>query len=75
MKRTILRSLLVIIILGGMGSLSGALLAALFMLVVEDVTSVVWSPVWATLVFYVVLAAVLLVRPQGIFGKPASRSQ
>lgn len=67
--------LLVIIILGGMGSLSGALLAALFMLVVEDVTAVVWSPVWATLVFYVVLAVVLLVRPQGIFGKMASRSQ
>jgi branched-chain amino acid transport system permease protein len=67
--------LLVIIILGGMGSLSGALLAALLMLIVEDVTAVVWSPVWATLVFYVVLALVLLVRPQGIFGKVATRSQ
>lgn len=67
--------LLVIIILGGMGSLSGALLAALFMLVVENVTAVVWSPVWATLVFYVVLAAVLLVRPQGIFGRAAVRRQ
>jgi branched-chain amino acid transport system permease protein len=67
--------LLVIIILGGMGSLSGALLAALFMLVVEDITAVVWSPVWATLVFYVVLALVLLIRPQGIFGKVATRRQ
>jgi branched-chain amino acid transport system permease protein len=67
--------LLVIIILGGMGSLWGALLAALFMLVVEDITAVVWSPVWATLVFYVVLALVLLIRPQGIFGKVATRRQ
>ncbi|HLJ66286.1 MAG TPA: branched-chain amino acid ABC transporter permease [Chloroflexota bacterium] len=67
--------LLVIIILGGMGSLFGALVAALFMLIVEDVTSVVWSPVWATLVFYVVLAAVLLVRAQGVFGKVATRRQ
>jgi branched-chain amino acid transport system permease protein len=67
--------LLVIIILGGMGSLSGALLASLFMLIVEDVTAVVWSPVWSTLVFYVVLALALLIRPQGIFGKVAVRRQ
>ena len=40
--------LLVIIILGGMGSLAGALVASLVMLVVEDITAVVWSPVWAT---------------------------
>lgn len=67
--------LLVIIILGGMGSLSGALVAALAMLIVEDVTAVVWSPVWSTLVFYVVLALALLLRPQGIFGKVAVRRQ
>jgi branched-chain amino acid transport system permease protein len=67
--------LLVIIILGGMGSLSGALLASLFMLIVENVTAVVWSPIWSTLVFYVVLALVLLIRPQGIFGKVAVRRQ
>jgi branched-chain amino acid transport system permease protein len=67
--------LLVIIILGGMGSLSGALLASLFMLIVEDVTAVVWSPVWSTLVFYVVLALALLIRPQGIFGQAAVRRQ
>src|SRR5207245_6120867 len=42
--------LLVIIILGGMGSLRGALVAALTMLVIEDITAVVWSPVWATTV-------------------------
>src|SRR6266567_1424044 len=43
--------LLAIIIFGGMGSLRGALIASLGMLVVEDVTSVVWSPVWASTVF------------------------
>jgi branched-chain amino acid transport system permease protein len=67
--------LLVIIVLGGTGSLFGALVAALFMLVVENVTAVVWSPVWSTLVFYVILAAFLLFRPQGIFGKVATRRQ
>jgi branched-chain amino acid transport system permease protein len=66
--------LLAIIILGGMGSLSGALIAALFMLVIENVTSV-YAPVWASTVFYVALAVVLLIRPQGIFGKLTTRRQ
>jgi branched-chain amino acid transport system permease protein len=67
--------LLVIIILGGMGSLAGALIASLFMLVVEDVTAVVWSPTWATTVFYIVLVVVLLVRPQGFLGQVETRRQ
>jgi branched-chain amino acid transport system permease protein len=67
--------LLVIIILGGMGSLAGALIASLFMLVVEDVTAVYWSPVWATTVFFLLLAAVLLVRPQGLLGQLETRRQ
>src|SRR3984893_9414379 len=36
--------LLAIIIFGGMGSLQGALIASLGMLVIEDVTAVIWSP-------------------------------
>lgn len=66
--------LLAIIILGGMGSLSGALAASLLMLVIENVTSI-YYPVWASTVFYLVLAVVLLVRPQGIFGQLATRRQ
>jgi branched-chain amino acid transport system permease protein len=67
--------LLVIIVLGGMGSLGGAMVAAVAMLVIEDVTAVVWSPVWATTVFFVLLVIVLLVRPQGLFGQLAGRRQ
>ncbi len=67
--------LLVIIILGGMGSLSGALIAAIFMLVVNNVTAVVWSPTWATTVFFLLLAIVLLFRPQGFFGQVDTRRQ
>lgn len=67
--------LLVIIILGGMGSLRGALIAALGMLVIEDVTSVVWSPVWANTVFFVLLVVVLVFRPQGLFGQMEGRKQ
>ncbi len=60
--------LLTIIVLGGLGSLRGAVVAALIMLVSEDITSVVVSPVWASFVFFVILVMVLLFRPQGLYG-------
>jgi branched-chain amino acid transport system permease protein len=67
--------LLSIVILAGLGSIGGALIAALFMVTLEDVVSVVWSPVWATLVYYVSLIVVLSFRPNGLFGKSAVRAQ
>ena len=67
--------LLAIIIFGGMGSLRGALIASVGMLVVEDVTYVAWSPVWASTVFFILLVIILLVRPQGLFGQVEGRKQ
>jgi len=67
--------LLAIIVFGGMGSLSGAMIAALSMLVIENVTAVVWSPLWSSTVFFVLLVAILLLRPQGLFGKLEGRKQ
>ena len=67
--------LLVIIVLGGMGSLRGALIASLVMLVIEDVTAVVWSPVWSSTVFFALLVVLLLFRPQGMFGQLEGRKQ
>jgi len=67
--------LLVIIVLGGMGSLGGALVASVAMLVIEDITAAFWSPTWASTVFFALLVLLLLVRPQGLFGKLATRSQ
>jgi branched-chain amino acid transport system permease protein len=60
--------LLTIIVLGGLGSLRGAIVAAVLMLVVEDVTAVLVTPTWATFTFFVVLVLVLLTRPQGLYG-------
>jgi branched-chain amino acid transport system permease protein len=60
--------LLTIIVLGGLGSLGGAVIAALLMGVAEAVLSVEISPSWASLTFFVLLIAILLVRPQGLFG-------
>lgn len=60
--------LLSIVVLGGLGSLGGAVFAALGMGIVESIVAVEISPIWAALSFFVVLIAFLLVRPQGIFG-------
>ena len=67
--------LLAIVILGGMGSIGGAMAAAILILVVNDVVAVAWSPTWAPLVFFAALVLVLSIRPQGLFGSAAVRAQ
>jgi branched-chain amino acid transport system permease protein len=60
--------LLAIVVLGGLGSLNGAVLGALMFGVAETLTSAYWSPSWATAVPYAIVFAVLLIRPQGLLG-------
>jgi len=67
--------LLSIVILGGLGSMAGAMVAAVSMLVVEDVVASVWSPLWSEVVFFAALVVVLTLRPQGLFGRSFSRAQ
>jgi branched-chain amino acid transport system permease protein len=60
--------LLSIVVLGGLGSLGGAVLAALVMGVTEAIVAVEISPIWSAFSFFVVLIAILIVRPEGLFG-------
>lgn len=60
--------LLGIIILGGMGSLPGAVLGAMSLGVAETMTATYVGLDWATAVPYAIILVVLLVRPQGIMG-------
>ena len=60
--------LLAIVVLGGMGSLGGAVLGALMFGIAETLAAAYISPSWATIVPYVIVFAVLLVRPQGLMG-------
>ncbi|TDT98482.1 amino acid/amide ABC transporter membrane protein 1 (HAAT family) [Streptomyces sp. 846.5] len=60
--------LLSIVILGGLGSLGGTVVAALAMGVLSALVGALVSPVWSDFSFFVVLLAVLLVRPRGLFG-------
>jgi branched-chain amino acid transport system permease protein len=61
--------LLGIIVLGGMGSLPGAVVGALLLGVAETMTQTYISPQWATMVPWIVIMVVLLVRPQGLMGQ------
>ncbi|HXR13826.1 MAG TPA: branched-chain amino acid ABC transporter permease [Solirubrobacteraceae bacterium] len=67
--------LLAIVILGGMGSIGGAMASAVVLLVLADVVAAAWSPVWSILVFYVAIVLVLSLRPSGLFGARAVRAQ
>lgn len=58
-------------IVGGRGSLLGAWLAGIVMGIAESVTAWQFSTGWRQLVTFALLYAILLARPQGLFGKSA----
>ena len=64
----ILAESFVVTVVGGMGSLPGAVLAGLLVGVVFAMTAL-FAPEYAELSIFVLMAVVLLVRPQGFFGK------
>jgi branched-chain amino acid transport system permease protein len=58
-----------IVVLGGMGSISGAFTAALLLGIVESLVSTFAGPSWAPAVSFGVLLLTLAVRPSGLFGR------
>jgi branched-chain amino acid transport system permease protein len=65
----LLSKLLSIAVLGGLLSMPGTIVAAVILGVVESVVAATISPDWSAFSFLVVLFAVLIVRPQGLFGR------
>jgi branched-chain amino acid transport system permease protein len=61
--------LLSLIVLGGMGKLLGAVVGALLLAVVAAFVSAEFGPTWSPLTYYLSLFLILLIRPQGLFGK------
>jgi branched-chain amino acid transport system permease protein len=70
MGSEILISALVVVVVGGMGSLVGALIASL-LIGAATVVGQVFAAEFSTAVIYLILVAVLLIRPQGILGSVA----
>ena len=60
----------VVVVIGGLGSLKGALIGALVVSFVRTIM-VQFFPEMELAVLYLIAAGVLLVRPTGLFGKPA----
>ncbi len=61
---------LVVVIVGGMGSIPGTALGAVLVGVAEQVGQAMF-PTYSVILTFVIMAAVLAVRPQGILGRPA----
>lgn len=57
---------LVVVVIGGLGSLRGAIIGALIFGFVQTFGSVL-APVFASVMIYAVLALVLIIRPSGLF--------
>ena len=60
---------LIVVAVGGLGSLKGAFVAALLLGIVDTAGKYLW-PQSGAFIVYVVTLAVLLVKPFGLFGRP-----
>lgn len=61
--------LLALIVLGGMGSLGGALVGAMLLAVASAYVSFYFGPTWSPITFFLALFLILLFRPEGLMGK------
>ena len=60
--------LMAIIVIGGLGSIPGAAIAAILLGLSQSLLQVPMGTTWAQTVFYIALFATLMIRPQGFFG-------
>jgi branched-chain amino acid transport system permease protein len=58
-----------VVIVGGMGSIAGAVVAGLLLTQVQAISSLFISPVWSQPIVFGIMVLVLVVRPQGLFGR------
>lgn len=61
----------IVVIIGGLGSLRGTLVAAAFIGISDGIISVFFSPTLAKILATLLVALVLVVRPAGLFGATA----
>jgi branched-chain amino acid transport system permease protein len=61
----------IVVIIGGLGSIKGSVIAALIIGMADGIISMFFSPTLAAIIATLAVAIVLVVRPQGLFGVPA----
>jgi branched-chain amino acid transport system permease protein len=69
MNRLYIGRVFAIVVLGGMGSIGGTLIAALILGVSESFVATFYGPSWAPAVAFGILLITLALRPQGLFGR------
>ena len=58
-----------VVIVGGMGSIPGAVVAGLLITQIQALSSLIVSPVWSDPIVFSIMVLVLVIRPQGLFGR------
>jgi len=58
-----------VVVLGGLGSMSGTLVAAIILGVAENLTATFYGPSWSPAVSFGLLLLTLALRPSGLFGR------
>lgn len=58
-----------VVIVGGMGSIAGVVVAGLLLTQVQAISSLYISPVWSDPIVFGIMVIMLMVRPQGLFGR------
>jgi branched-chain amino acid transport system permease protein len=61
-----------VVVIGGMGSILGSIVTGFALGIVEGLTKVFYPEASSTVIF-VIMALVLLIKPSGLFGKPAAQ--
>jgi branched-chain amino acid transport system permease protein len=59
---------MIVVVLGGLGSITGAIIGGLILGVVSQVVTY-FQPTWTLIAYYVIFIVLLLARPKGIMGK------
>jgi len=60
---------LIVIVLGGLGSIPGSLIAGLIIGITGEIVATLWDPSLSVVVYYGIFLLLLLLRPAGILGK------
>src|SRR6185295_10902637 len=58
-----------VVIVGGLGSVAGVVIAGLVLTQVQAISSLYISPVWSDPIVFAIMVVMLMVRPQGLFGR------
>ena len=66
--RVFIGNVFAIVVLGGLGSISGTLIAAMILGIAESLVSTFFGPSWAPAVSFTILLGVLAFRPTGLLG-------